>query len=120
MDLITREAVKKLTKEMYLKVANTEYNVHSISDCTSYVASKCREYIDNRIQAGDVPSAFDGKTNWEALKTIFPYAEIVGGDITLTAVRIDTTGTGTPVCLYTEWLDAPYSTIPKVRNEWTI
>lgn len=66
------------------------------------------------------PSAFDGKTNWEALKTIFPYAEIVGGDITLTAVRIDTTGTGTPVCLYTEWLDAPYSTIPKVRNEWTI
>ena len=65
-----------------------------------------------------VPSAFDGMTNWEVLKTIFPYAEIVGGDGTLTAIRIDSNPkTGTPIAMYTEWLNAPYSTIPKVGNE---
>ena len=64
------------------------------------------------------PSAFEGKTNWEALKTVFPYAEIVGSDETLTAVRIDSNPkTGTPIAMYTEWLNAPYSTMPKVRDK---
>lgn len=55
-------------------------------------------------------------TNWEILKSIFPYAEIVGGDETLTAVRIDSNPkVGTPIALYTEWLNAPYSTEPKAR-----
>ena len=50
-----------------------------------------------------------GMTNWEVLKSIFPYAEIVGGDETLTAVRIDSNPkTGTPIALYTKWLNAPY------------
>lgn len=50
-----------------------------------------------------------GMTNWEVLKSIFPYAEIVGGDETLTAVRIDSEQkVGTPIALYTEWLNAPY------------
>ena len=63
-------------------------------------------------------SAFEGKTNWEALKTVFPYAEIVGSDETLTAVRIDSNPkTGTPIAMYTEWLNAPYSTMPKVRDK---
>ena len=59
----------------------------------------------------------DEMTNWEVLKSIFPYAEIVGGDETLTAVRIDSNPkVGTPIVLYTEWLNAPYSTEPKVRD----
>ncbi len=71
MNLISKEAIMKLTKEMYLKIANTKYDVHTISDCTSYVASKCREYIDERIRRKDIPSVFDGMTNGEAFCSVF-------------------------------------------------
>lgn len=115
MDLISREAVKKLTKEMYLKVANTEYDVHSISDCTSYVASKCREYIDEHIQAEDLPSAFEGMTNNEVHKAIF------GFELDPRYLVTDDTcicGENCPVCplydktcnnqSFAEWIDSPY------------
>lgn len=72
MDLISREAIMKLTKEMYLEIANTEYDVHTISDCTSYVASKCRQYIDERIQRKNIPSAFEEMTNGEVITNIIP------------------------------------------------
>lgn len=50
----------------------------------------------------------EGMTNGEVIQTLFPYAEIVGGDEVFTGVRIDTKGTGTPIALYTEWWNAPY------------
>jgi hypothetical protein len=48
-DLISKEEVKKLTKQMYLEIAPSKYDVHTISDCTSYVASKCRQYINEHL-----------------------------------------------------------------------
>lgn len=80
MDLISREAVMKLTKEMYLDIANTEYDVQTISDCTSYVASKCREYIDERIRRKNIPSAFEGMTYKDVVKALFPGAVVVVND----------------------------------------
>lgn len=52
-DLISKEDVKKLTKQMYLEIGPAKYDVHTISDCTSYVASKCRQYINEHLD--DLP-----------------------------------------------------------------
>ena len=78
-------------------------------DLISKEAIKKRIWWHSIIQKDidSMPSAFEGMTNGEVLKSIFPYAEIVGGDETLTAVRIDTKD-GTPIVLYTEWLNALY------------
>ena len=111
MDLISRETV----------VNELEKNKYSRDFCSEHMIDFSINMGMARTTVASIPSAFDGMTNWEALKTVFPYAEIVGGDITLTAIRIDSNPkTGTPIVMYTEWLNAPYSTIPKVRDKWTI
>lgn len=60
------------------------------------------------FQAGlmDIP---DGMTNGEVMQALFPYVEIVGGDETFIAIRIDSKkGVGTPIALYAKWWNAPY------------
>lgn len=60
------------------------------------------------FQAGlmDIP---DGMTNGEVIQALFPYVEIVGGDETFIAIRIDSKkGVGTPIALYAKWWNAPY------------
>lgn len=57
----------------------------------------------------ELPSAFDGMTNGEVMQALFPYVEIVGGDETFIAIRIDSKkGVGTPIALYAKWWNAPY------------
>ena len=50
-DAISRQEVKKIAKEMYLEVANMKLDVSTISDCISYTSSKCREVLENKLQA---------------------------------------------------------------------
>ena len=102
MNLISEEAVMKLTKEMYLDIANTEYDVQTISDCTSYVASKCREYIDERIRRKNIPSAFEGMTNGEAIISLYPNLKY-----TIRDGRVITT-IGVASSFDLEWWNAPY------------
>ena len=112
MDLISEEVVMKLTKEMYLEIANTEYDVQTISDCTSYVASKCREYIDERIRKKNIPSAFEGMTNREVLKALFPIDENSGARFT--KVYLDHESIESFELLTTQkWLDSPYKGVSK-------
>ena len=47
-------------------------------------------------------------TNGEKLIRDFPYIEIKGQDEVFTAIQIDTTGTGTPIIVYTEWWNSEY------------
>lgn len=61
-DLISREEVKKLAKEMYLEVANMELDVKTISDCISYTASKCREVFERKLQ--ELPSVQPQEPRW--------------------------------------------------------
>ena len=49
-DAVGRKAVFGLVKQMYLEVANSTVDSHTISDCISLTASKCREYIDEHIR----------------------------------------------------------------------
>lgn len=49
-NMLSREAVLGLAKQMYLDVANSTINARTISDCISLTASKCREYIIEHIQ----------------------------------------------------------------------
>ena len=53
-DAVSRKAVFGLVKQMYLEVANSTVDSHTISDCISLTASKCREYIDEHIR--ELPS----------------------------------------------------------------
>ena len=52
-DVLSKEMVLGLAKQMYLEVANSTIDAHTISDCISLTASKCREYIDEHVR--DLP-----------------------------------------------------------------
>ena len=49
VDAVSREDIKKIAKEMYLEVGNMELDVHTISDCISYTASKCRQVLVDKL-----------------------------------------------------------------------
>lgn len=48
-DAVSREDIKKIAKEMYLEVGNMDLDVHTISDCISYTASKCRQVLVDKL-----------------------------------------------------------------------
>lgn len=50
-DCVSRQEVKKIAKEMYLEVANMDLDVYTISDCISYTSSKCRQVLEDKLQA---------------------------------------------------------------------
>ncbi len=50
-DAVSREEIKKIAKEMYLEVANMKLDVHTISDCISYTASKCRQVLIEKLES---------------------------------------------------------------------
>lgn len=50
-DVVSRSEIKRIAKEMYLEVANMELDVSTISDCISCTSSKCREVLENKLQA---------------------------------------------------------------------
>jgi hypothetical protein len=54
-------------------------------------------------------------TNGEKLISDFPYIKIKGQDKVFTTIQIDTTGTGTPIIVYTEWWNAEYKE-PTTKN----
>ena len=50
-DAVSRADVKKIAKEMYLEVGKMELDVHTISDCVSYTASKCRQALVDKLNS---------------------------------------------------------------------
>lgn len=50
-DCVSREEVRKIAKEMYLEVSNMDLDIHTISDCISYTSSKCRQVLEDKLQA---------------------------------------------------------------------
>ncbi len=50
-DAVSREEIKKIAKEMYLEVANMKLDVHTISDCISYTAGKCRQVLVEKLES---------------------------------------------------------------------
>ena len=50
-DCVSRAEVKKIAKEMFLEVANMDLDIHTISDCISYTSSKCRQVLEDKLQA---------------------------------------------------------------------
>ena len=46
---VSREDIKKIAKEMYLEVGNMKLDVHTISDCISYTASRCRQVLVDKL-----------------------------------------------------------------------
>jgi len=87
-NMLSREAVLGLAKQMYLDVANSAIDAHTISDCVSLTASKCREYIDEHVRDlppvasahkigpciyADLPNELDeGMTIGDIIMAIFP------------------------------------------------
>lgn len=58
-------------------------------------------------------------TNGEKLISDFPYIKIKGQDKIFTTIQIDTTGTGTPIIVYTEWWNAKYKE-PNTKNNSSV
>jgi hypothetical protein len=50
-DCVSRAEIKKIAKEMYLEVANMDLDVHTISDCIACTSSKCRQVLEDKLQA---------------------------------------------------------------------
>ena len=50
-DVVSRSEIKRIAKEMYLEVANMEFDAKTISDCISCTSSKCREVLERKLQA---------------------------------------------------------------------
>lgn len=64
-DAVSRAEVIKITKEMYLEVANMELDVKTISDCISCTSSKCREVLERKLQSLEsVTSQEPRKGHW--------------------------------------------------------
>ena len=72
-NLISREEVKKIAKEMYLEVANMELDVKTISDCISYTSSKCREVFERKLQ--NLPSVMPQEQKWIPITEKLPKEE---------------------------------------------
>lgn len=49
-DIVSRSEIKRIAKEMYLEVANMEFDAKTISDCISCTSSKCREVLERKLQ----------------------------------------------------------------------
>ena len=50
-DCVSRAEERKIAKEMYLEVSNMDLDIHTISDCISYTSSKCRQVLEDKLQA---------------------------------------------------------------------
>ena len=73
------------TMKLIIEIPKKDYEwAIKIKEHQNYIV-----YCDRQILAIANGTPLDETTNWKVLKSIFPYAEIVGGDESLTAVKID-------------------------------
>ena len=95
MDMISRETVaNELEKHQYSREFCIEHRIDFAMDMGMV-----------RIIVNSIPSAFDGMTNGDVIKALFPSADYCGGAHFMHITNVDSIG---EVSIPWEWWDAPY------------
>ena len=91
MDLISREAVKEQAKASYHVAESMEQLGNLYEDCINVL-----------------PSAFEGRTNGEVMKAVFPNMTITHKSSNGVLIVVENLDSPYPHEFYTKWWNSPY------------